>query len=41
MSVGGEMAFTYTEKDMTYEELRMFARFPQGIPPNVDIKDIR
>ncbi|MFT4534126.1 MAG: hypothetical protein ACJA1A_001484 [Saprospiraceae bacterium] len=41
VSVGGEKAFTYSDKNMTYEELKMFARFPQGIPSTVDIKDIR
>ena len=41
VSVGSEQAFTYTNKNMTYEELKMFARFPQGIPSNVEIRDIR
>ena len=41
VTVGGEKAFIYTDKNTTFEELKMFARFPQGIPPNVAIKDIR
>jgi hypothetical protein len=38
---GGEHAFTYSEKDMTYKKLKMFARFPQGIPLTVNLADIR
>lgn len=34
-------AYIYTNKDMTYEKLKMFARFPQGIPPNIEISDIK
>lgn len=37
----GANAFTYNEKVMKYEELRMFARFPQGIPPNVERANLR
>lgn len=37
----GANAFTYNEKAMSYEKLRMFARFPQGIPPNIDSTTIR
>ncbi len=37
----GVNAFTYNEKVMEYKELRQFARFPQGIPPNVDRASIR
>jgi hypothetical protein len=39
ISVNG--AFKYSEKDMTYDKLKMFARFPQGIPPNIDISSIK
>ena len=31
----GSNAFTYRDKDISVEELKMFARFPQGIPPDV------
>lgn len=41
VTVGGENAFTYNDKKMTYEKLKMFARFPQGIPPNIEIADIK
>ncbi|MBS3770960.1 MAG: hypothetical protein KGY70_14755 [Bacteroidales bacterium] len=30
----------YNYNDLTYKELKMFARFPQGIPQNIDISDI-
>ena len=36
-----ETAFVYSEKEMNYEKLKMFARFPQGIPPNIDITHIK
>lgn len=32
--------FKYSNKDITYDELKMFARFPQGIPPNIDLNSI-
>ncbi len=41
VTVTGENDFTYSDKNMTYDDLRMFARFPQGIPPNVDLADIK
>lgn len=31
----------YTHKEISFDQLRMFARFPQGIPPNVNISDLR
>ena len=34
-------AFLYSNKEMTFEKLKMFARFPQGIPPNINIADIK
>ncbi len=37
----GANAFTYNEKVISYEELRKFARFPQGIPPKIDPASIR
>jgi hypothetical protein len=41
VTVSGETDFKYSDKNMTYEQLTMFARFPQGIPPQVDWKQIR
>jgi hypothetical protein len=37
----GESAFEYSDENMTYEKLKMFARFPQGIPPGIDLKSIK
>ncbi|MEY4903003.1 MAG: hypothetical protein RLZZ292_818 [Bacteroidota bacterium] len=34
-------AFKYNNKTISYTKLRMFARFPQGIPPNVELNKIR
>ena len=41
VTVSGENAFKYSNKDMTYYKLRMFARFPQGVPPNVALNTIQ
>ena len=41
VTVSGESAFVYSDKNMTFEKLKMFARFPQGIPPNVDLASIK
>ena len=41
VSASGENAFTYSDNNMTYDKLRMFARFPQGIPPNIDLESIK
>jgi hypothetical protein len=40
VTAGGENSFEYSEREMTYEKLKMFARFPQGIPPDVNIAGI-
>ncbi len=37
----GHHAFEYNHDNMTYDKLRMFARFPQGIPPNVDTASLQ
>ena len=37
----GVIDFQYHNKDITHEELKMFARFPQGIPSNIDIASIK
>ncbi len=36
----GHKAFRYSDKNMTYDNLKMFARFPQGVPPNIDLANI-
>lgn len=41
VTMGGENAFKYSDKNMTYDKLGMFARFPQGIPANIDITRIK
>lgn len=41
VTIAGNNATRYTDKKMTYEELKMFARFPQGIPEGLDLSSIR
>ena len=41
VTAGGENAFKYSDKNMTYDKLKMFARFPQGIPTNIDIANVK
>ena len=41
VTASGENAFQYSDKNMTYDKLKMFARFPQGIPPNIDLASIK
>ena len=41
VTASGENAFIYKGKNMTYDQLKMFARFPQGIPSNVDLESIK
>jgi hypothetical protein len=36
-----ENAFKCNQKNMTYEKLKMFARFPQGIPPTISLTNIK
>lgn len=39
-AVGGQNAFTYNESEISLDDLKMFARFPQGIPPNIDLNQV-
>lgn len=41
VTASGERAFMYSDKNMTFEKLKMFARFPQGIPLNIDLASIK
>jgi hypothetical protein len=41
VTVSGENAYTYNNQDMTFEKLKMFARFPGGIPLNVNLDDLQ
>jgi hypothetical protein len=34
-------SFRYDNENMTYEDLKMFARFPQGIPPGIALDSIK
>ena len=40
VAIGSKKSFQYTDKTMSLRKLKMFARFPQGIPPTIDFKDI-
>lgn len=33
-------AFTYDQEDISWDELKMFARFPQGLPSNIKVTDL-
>jgi len=37
VSISAENAFTYSQDDITYDQLKMFARFPGGIPSNINL----
>jgi hypothetical protein len=41
VTVSAQKAFTYSEKDMSLNKLKMFARFPQGIPSGVELSQIK
>jgi hypothetical protein len=37
----GATAFTSKNRDISYRDLSMFARFPQGIPPGIDLSTLK
>jgi|GEM_PF-437536 len=41
ITAAAQKQFKYTNKNISIDQLRMFARFPQGIPPNIDIAKIK
>jgi len=41
VSASGERAYRYNNKNMNYDDLKMFARFPQGIPSTIKKEDIK
>jgi hypothetical protein len=41
VTMGAIKSFSYNNKKITYEQLKMFARYPQGIPEGVDISSIK
>jgi hypothetical protein len=40
VSAAGQRAFKYSDKNMTYDKLKMFARYPQGLPPNIALESV-
>ncbi len=41
VSISSFYAFTYTQDKISYEQLKMFARFPAGIPKNIKLEKIK
>lgn len=41
VTVAGAKDFIYNKENMTLEQLKMFARFPQGIPKHININTIQ
>ncbi|MFN0031918.1 MAG: hypothetical protein ACKVOR_07150 [Flavobacteriales bacterium] len=39
--ISAERAYAYYKEEITIDELRMFARFPQGLPEGVTLKDVK
>ncbi|MCE2845738.1 MAG: hypothetical protein LW707_01755 [Sphingobacteriales bacterium] len=40
VTAGAYTSVRYTQKQMPYNSLHMFARFPQGLPPGIQLRDI-
>jgi len=36
VTIGGERAFSFSQNNASYHQLKMYARFPQGIPTLID-----
>lgn len=41
VTVSGANDFIYTEKNLSFQELKMFARFPQGLPENMSLSELK
>ena len=41
VNASGSSDFEYSDTDMAFEKFKMFARFPQGIPPNIKITELK
>lgn len=41
LAAAGAEAFNYDEKEIGYDRLSMFARFPQGLPKEVDLTKLK
>ena len=40
VTAGAYTSVRYTQRQMPYGSLHMFARFPQGLPPDIQLRDI-
>jgi hypothetical protein len=40
VTYSGETDFTYTQKELSFQKLTQFARFPQGIPNHIHLSSI-
>jgi hypothetical protein len=41
VTAGGSSSYTYSDRNISRLKLRQFARFPQGMPEGVDIRQLR
>ncbi len=41
VTTSGENAYKFKDSDLNFNDFKMYARFPQGIPPNIDISTIK
>lgn len=41
VTMAGTTAYQYSEKELEYKDLHMFARFPQGLPSGLKLEEIR
>jgi hypothetical protein len=41
ITASGQKAYLYNEKEISYKDLQMFARYPQGIPKGIELNQIR
>jgi len=41
VTASGANAYTYKKKDISYDDLKMFARFPGGLPPGMDYTQLK
>jgi len=41
VALTADKAYSYHSSDISYDYLKMFARFPQGIPKNIDVNLIK
>lgn len=41
VAVAGSEALTYNEKELEYDRIYMFARFPQGLPNEIELSKLK